>query len=127
MNEELAAEFLRWLDAEHRELINELYGKFKEQQQPKQYYVFWTFVGNYADNPTLVMAKSVEEAISKGFPYDPQAQSEHGRRARFLVFEVNGKLVHNGYFEDIGKEPCVFDTEQLRKTGYDWKKEQVIA
>jgi len=115
MNEKLAADFLRWLDAEHQDLINELYQKFKEQQGTKQYYVFWTFVGNYADNPTLVTAESIEEAIAKGYPYDPEARNEHGRQARFLVFEVNGKLVHNGYYEDIGKEPCVFDVGQLRK------------
>jgi hypothetical protein len=127
MNEELAAEFLQWLDKEHREVVNELYQKFKEQRGPKQYYVFWTFVANYADNPTLVTATSVEEAIAKGYPYDPEARNENGRQARFLVFEVNGKLVHNGYYEDIGKEPCVFDAESLFKTGYDWKKKQVIA
>lgn len=121
MNTELAKEFLLWLDAEHRELTDKLYTQFKKQQSPKKYMVFWTFVANFADYPVIVEANSIEEAIRKGYVYDPEGSDDNGNKARFLVCEIGGDVVHNGYFDDIGKEPCIIEAKTGDKTGYDWK------
>ena len=54
------------------------------------YTVFWTYSANYADAPRTVEATDPQDAIRKAFRF-------HCRPGvRFLVFEVGGRLVHNG-------------------------------
>ena len=74
----------------------------------KEYVVFWTFVGNYADNPIRLKAKNIKEAIEKSTWYDPKEKNDCGHQMRFIVFE-EGKLVHNGTIDDVGKEPKVLN------------------
>jgi hypothetical protein len=93
-----------------------------EYKDLRTYFVFWTFRANYADNPVKVRAKSIGDAIQKGYPYDPMAMDKSGRKARLIVFEDDGTLVHNGYIEDIGKVPAYIDQETEKLVGYNWKR-----
>ena len=64
----------------------------------KEYVVFWTFLGNYSDNPIRIHASDYIEAAEKATPYDPYAK--YGKyRMSFFIFEVGNDLVHAGPLE----------------------------
>jgi hypothetical protein len=52
------------------------------------YTVYWTYVGNFADQPVQVEADNPDDAIEKAFPF----YADNKDKVRFMVFE--GKLVH---------------------------------
>ena len=56
----------------------------------KHYILFWTFSGNYADNPVEVWAKDEVTAIMHTFG------ALFNEKVRYLVFEVGKGLVFNG-------------------------------
>ena len=61
-----------------------------------EYIVFWTYLGNYAENPKRIKASDIKEAILKSTGFDPYAKSKSGKMMSFLVFEVGNDLVFNG-------------------------------
>jgi hypothetical protein len=67
----------------------------------KIYWVYWTFLGNYADKPVRVEGTSIKNAILASTGYDPYQKSKAGCMMKFLVFEEGGSLVHHGTIEEI--------------------------
>lgn len=68
------------------------------------YFVTWTFIANYCSNSkgdsifVRVEADSVEDAISKAYPYD-QYESKRGSRVTFHVF--TSAPVHSGHHPSL--------------------------
>ena len=70
----------------------------------RDYVVFWTYLGNYANQARTVRARGIVEAIELGSFYDPRTASKSGKHhMRFLVFQVGAGLVHDG---------TIFDAEE---------------
>ena len=72
------------------------------------YFVTWTFIANYCSNSNgdstfiKVEADSVEDAISKAYPYDLY-ENERGSRVTFHVF-TSGP-VHSGHHPSLQDQP----------------------